>query len=54
MTEATKYFEAVMRGKGHTDFSKTAHGKYVSTTLQVRWAYFLMGWEMAKASGEVK
>ena len=49
MTQANKVFEAIMRGKGHTDFSRTAHGKYANATLQVRWAYFLMGWEMRGA-----
>ena len=45
MTKAQQVFEAMMRAKGHTDFSM-AKGRYSNTTLQTRWNYFLLGWEM--------
>jgi hypothetical protein len=45
MTQAQKVFEAMMRAKGHTDFI-TVKGRYSNTTLQMRWNYFLLGWEM--------
>lgn len=44
-----KVFEAMMRSKGHADFSKTKHGRYANTNLQTRWSYFLLGWEMRGA-----
>lgn len=44
-----KTFEAIMRSKGHTDFSTTATGRYASPNLQTRWIYFQMGWELATA-----
>jgi hypothetical protein len=45
MTQPHKVFEAMMRAKGHTDFS-TTKARYNSPTLQTRWNYFLLGWEM--------
>lgn len=39
-----------MRVKGHTDFSMSSTGKYHNPSLQQRWAYFLMGWEMKEAT----
>lgn len=49
MTQAQKMFEAIMRTKGHADF--TMHkGKYINPGLAVRWNYFLLGWEMAQVS----
>jgi len=42
-------FEAMMRGKNHTDFEQSKTGKYVSINMQTRWNYFLMGWEMRGA-----
>ena len=50
MTNAQRIFEAIMRTKGHTDFSMSATGKYHNQSLQQRWAYFLMGWEMKGAT----
>ena len=50
MINAQQMFEAVMRGKGHEDFSKSRSGKYVSIYLQVRWPMFLLGWEMREVS----
>ena len=44
--EAQKTFEAVMRSGGHTDFRKTATNKYLVPSLQTRWKYFLLGWEL--------
>jgi hypothetical protein len=45
MTKAQQVFEAMMRSKGHTDLSKTKD-RYNVPTLQTRWNYFLLGWEM--------
>ena len=39
-----------MRTKGHTDFSMTDNGKYNNLNLGVRWAYFQLGWEMARVT----
>lgn len=52
MNTAEKTFEAIMRGKGYdsADLVKNKNNKYVSNTVQMRWAYFLLGWEMALAS----
>jgi hypothetical protein len=50
MTKTQKIFEAVMRSKGHTDLSKTATGKYTVPSVQVRWAYFNMGWQMCEVA----
>jgi hypothetical protein len=46
MSKAQTVFEALMRSKGHTDFHQSKSGKYVIPALQMRWSYFLMGWEM--------
>ena len=45
MTKAQQVFEAMMRSKGYRDLSKTKD-RYNVPTLQTRWNYFLMGWEM--------
>lgn len=50
MTQAQKVFEAIMKAKGHTDFSVNVYGKYLNPSLQQRWAYFAMGWEMKEAT----
>lgn len=50
MTQAQRVFEAVMRGKGHDDFSKSPTGRYINPGLQVRWPMFLLGWEMCEVS----
>lgn len=39
-----------MKAKGHTDFSVNVYGKYLNPSLQQRWAYFAMGWEMKEAT----
>ena len=44
-----RVFEAMMRGKGHDDFTKTSTGRYKVPSLQMRWNYFQMGWEMRGA-----
>ena len=49
MTQAQKIFEALMRTKGHTNFSKDKE-RYINPGLQTRWNYFQMGWEMAKVA----
>lgn len=50
MTRAQQVFEAIMRTKGHTDFSKSNTGKYNNLSLGVRWAYFQLGWEMREVT----
>jgi hypothetical protein len=50
MTKVQKVFEAIMRTKGHTDFSMNDTGKYNNPGLQTRWNYFQMGWEMAQVT----
>ena len=50
MSKAQQIFEAIMRTKGHTDFSVSDTGKYNNTNLGVRWAYFQLGWEMSKVT----
>jgi hypothetical protein len=44
-----KVFEALMRSKGHSDLSQTSLGKYRVASIQMRWVYFQMGWEMRGA-----
>ena len=39
-------FEALMRANGYQDLSKTEKGHYTVPTVQTRWNYFLLGWEM--------
>jgi len=45
MNKAQQVFEALMRSKGYTDFYQ-AKGRYITPTMQVRWTYFRMGWEL--------
>ena len=47
---AQRVFEAVMKSKGHEDFSKSPTGKYLNPSLQVRWSFFQLGWEMKEAT----
>lgn len=49
MSQAQKVFEAIMRTKGHNDFSQTK-GRYNNPGLQTRWSYFHLGWEMVQVS----
>ena len=49
MSKAQQIFEAIMRVKGHTDF-QMIRGKYVNGSLQTRWVYFQMGWEMREVT----
>ena len=49
MTHAQKVFEAVMKAKGHTDFTQVK-GRYTAPNLVTRWNYFLLGWEMREVS----
>ena len=46
MTQAQQVFEAIMRAKGHTDLTMNKTGKYTTPSLQVRWIYYQLGWEM--------
>ncbi len=39
-----------MRTKGHTDFLMSDTGKYTNNSLQVRWSYFQLGWEMGQVA----
>lgn len=50
MTKTQQVFEALMRARGHTDFTKNSTGKYNNTNLGVRWAYFQLGWEMREVT----
>jgi len=50
MTHAQRMFEAIMRTKGHTDFTMSATGKYTVGQLQTRWSYFQLGWEMREVT----
>ena len=50
MTKAQQVFEAIMAAKGHDDFSMSAKGKYLVPSLQMRWAYFQLGWEMREVT----
>jgi hypothetical protein len=49
MTKTQKIFEAIMRTKGHTDFAQDG-SRYINASLQTRWIYFRMGWEMAQVT----
>ena len=49
MTKAQKVFEAIMRTKGHTDFAQDGV-RYTNPSLQTRWNYFQLGWEMAQVT----
>jgi hypothetical protein len=49
MTKAQQIFEAIMRTKGHTDFTQYK-GRYTNPSMQTRWNYFQMGWEMSKVT----
>ena len=46
MNEARKIFEAMMHGRDRT---RKGDG-YANPSVQVRWRYFLLGWEMSKAT----
>ena len=50
MTHAQRIFEAMMRVKGHTDFTMSDTGKYTNNGLQTRWVYFQMGWSMKEVT----
>ena len=50
MTKAQQMFESIMCTKGHTNFGQTVHGRYVVPSLQVRWVYFRLGWEMREVT----
>ena len=39
-----------MSTKGHTDFSMSETGKYTVPALQMRWAYFQLGWSMKEVT----
>ena len=45
MTKAQQTFEAIMRSKGMTDLGMVK-GKYITPSMQTRWNYFQLGWEM--------
>lgn len=47
MNEAQKVFETLMRGNGYSpDQLKRKDQGYALTSIQTRWKYFLLGWEM--------
>ena len=45
MTQAQKVFEAMMVAKGYIELKQTK-GRYNSPAVQVRWNYFLLGWQL--------
>ena len=45
MSRARQVFEAVMRAKGYTEFVMK-NDRYINPSVQTRWNYFLLGWEM--------
>ncbi len=45
MRNPKEVFETVMRANGHTNFEQL-NGRYVNVSMQNRYRYFLMGWEM--------
>lgn len=45
MSKAQQIFEAMMRAKGYTDIT-TEKGRYLNPSIQTRWNYFLLGWEL--------
>jgi hypothetical protein len=45
MSKAQQVFEAMMRAKGYTEFA-AEKGRYLNPSVQTRWNYFLLGWEM--------
>jgi hypothetical protein len=49
MNNPRAVFEAVMRANGHTNFAKQVNGRYKVPSLQTRWKYFMLGWEMRGA-----
>jgi hypothetical protein len=50
MSQAQVIFEAIMRGKGHTDFNMNSNNKYSVPALQMRWSYFQLGWNMKEVT----
>ena len=50
MTKAQKMFEAIMRVKGHTDFTMT-NGRYNHAGLALRGGYVQRGGEVGEVSG---
>ena len=52
-TQIKKAFEAMMRGNGYDENDLMFEGKtYVKPAIQIRWRFFLMGWEMANFAKE--
>jgi hypothetical protein len=45
MTKAQEMFEALMLARGYSDFGQVK-GRYTNPSLQTRWNYFLMGWQL--------
>ena len=46
MKDPRKTFEALMRANGYDNLDKNEKGYYVAPSVQTRWKYFLLGWEM--------
>jgi len=45
--KARQVFTALMTGKGYTEEDlKHEKGRYTNQAMQMRWSYFLAGWEM--------
>lgn len=45
MSKAQQVFEAMMVARGYSDFEQVK-GRYVNPSVQTRWNYFLMGWQL--------
>jgi len=45
MIKAQQVFEAMMVARGYSDFTKVKD-RYTNTSIQTRWIYFLMGWQL--------
>lgn len=47
MIEAQKIFETLMKANGYSEEQLTRKTQgYANTSIQTRWKYFLLGWEM--------
>jgi hypothetical protein len=45
MTKAQQVFEAMAIAKGYKDMTMV-NGRYNNPSMQTRWNYFLMGWQL--------
>jgi hypothetical protein len=45
VTKAQQVFEAMAIARGYKDM-RMVKGKYVNPSMQTRWNFFLMGWQL--------